>query len=98
VKAVVIERPHEVVYREVETPNCGPGEVLVRSRFAGLCRTDVEVLESGVGEAVGTGVTGLEAGDSVVCEGCCYAIELATRLPLVVGRILPEHGKGSGTG
>ncbi|HEY7692344.1 MAG TPA: alcohol dehydrogenase catalytic domain-containing protein [Gaiellaceae bacterium] len=89
-KAVVIERPHEVVYGEVETPNCGPGDVLVRSRFAGLCRTDVEVLEgeldrrwvrypcipghewSGVVEAVGAGVTGLQAGDRVVCEGYCY--------------------------
>jgi threonine dehydrogenase-like Zn-dependent dehydrogenase len=90
VKAVVIERPHEVVYGEVETPTCGPGDVLVRSRFAGLCRTDVEVLEgeldrrwvrypcipghewSGVVEAVGEGVTGLEPGDHVVCEGFCY--------------------------
>jgi len=45
VRAVVIERPHEVVYREVETPVCGPGDVLVRSRFAGVCRTDIEVLE-----------------------------------------------------
>ena len=44
-KAVVIERPHEVVFEEVETPSCGPSDVLVRSRFAGLCRTDVEVLE-----------------------------------------------------
>jgi threonine dehydrogenase-like Zn-dependent dehydrogenase len=90
VKAVVIERPHEVVFREVETPICGPGDVLVRSRFAGLCRTDVEVLQgeldlrwvrypcipghewSGVVEAVGEGVTGLAAGDRVVCEGFCY--------------------------
>jgi 2-desacetyl-2-hydroxyethyl bacteriochlorophyllide A dehydrogenase len=45
VRAVVIERPHEVVYGEVETPVCGPGDVLVRSRFAGVCRTDIEVLE-----------------------------------------------------
>jgi D-arabinose 1-dehydrogenase-like Zn-dependent alcohol dehydrogenase len=45
VKAVVIERPHEVAFEEVETPMCGPSDVLVRSRFAGLCRTDVEVLE-----------------------------------------------------
>lgn len=44
-RAVVIERPHEVVYAEVETPVCGPGDVLVRSRFAGVCRTDIEVLE-----------------------------------------------------
>jgi len=86
----VIERPHEVVFREVETPICGPGDVLVRSRFAGLCRTDVEVLDgeldlrwvrypcipghewSGVVEAVGESVTGLAAGDRVVCEGFCY--------------------------
>jgi threonine dehydrogenase-like Zn-dependent dehydrogenase len=45
VKAVVIERPHKASYREVETPACGPGEVLVRSRLAGVCRTDLEVLE-----------------------------------------------------
>ena len=44
-RAVVIERPHEVVFGEVETPVCGPGDVLVRSRFAGVCRTDIEVLE-----------------------------------------------------
>jgi D-arabinose 1-dehydrogenase-like Zn-dependent alcohol dehydrogenase len=45
VKAVVIERPHDVAFREVETPGCGPEEVLVRSRLAGVCRTDLEVLE-----------------------------------------------------
>ncbi len=44
-RAVVIERPHEAVFREVETPACGPGDVLVRSRLAGVCRTDLEVLE-----------------------------------------------------
>ncbi len=43
-KAVVIERPHEVVFREVETPVCGPDDVLVRSHKAGVCRTDLEVL------------------------------------------------------
>jgi threonine dehydrogenase-like Zn-dependent dehydrogenase len=45
VKAVVIERPHEAAFVEVETPVCGLGDVLVRSRFAGVCRTDLEVLE-----------------------------------------------------
>ena len=44
-RAVVIEGPHEIAYREVETPEPGPGDVLVRSRLAGLCRTDLEVLE-----------------------------------------------------
>jgi L-iditol 2-dehydrogenase len=44
VKAVVIERPHEAAYREVETPICGGGDVLVRSHLAGVCRTDFEIL------------------------------------------------------
>ena len=43
-KAVVVERPHEVVYRDVEAPAVGPEEVLVESRAAGLCRTDVEMM------------------------------------------------------
>ena len=43
-KAVVVERPHEVAYRDVEAPAVGPQDVLVRSRAAGLCRTDIEVM------------------------------------------------------
>lgn len=44
-KAVVIDRPHDVAYRDVETPVCGPDDVLVRSHKAGVCRTDLEVLD-----------------------------------------------------
>jgi 2-desacetyl-2-hydroxyethyl bacteriochlorophyllide A dehydrogenase len=44
VKAVVIERPHEVSYRDMETPVCGPEDVLVRSDLAGVCRTDLDIL------------------------------------------------------
>src|SRR5919109_2277473 len=43
-KAVVIERPHEVRYREVEAPAVGTDDVLVESRQAGLCRTDIEMM------------------------------------------------------
>jgi 2-desacetyl-2-hydroxyethyl bacteriochlorophyllide A dehydrogenase len=43
-KAVVIERPDEVVYRDVEAPAIGSGDVLVQSRAAGLCRTDIEMM------------------------------------------------------
>jgi L-iditol 2-dehydrogenase len=45
VKAVVIDSPHEVAYRDVAEPFCGPGDVAVRSHKAGVCRTDLEVLE-----------------------------------------------------
>jgi L-iditol 2-dehydrogenase len=44
VRAIVIERPNEVALREVDTPTCGPDDVLVRCHKAGVCRTDLEVL------------------------------------------------------
>ena len=87
-KAVVIERPHEVAFVELETPSPGPGEVLVRSHVAGVCRTDLEILHgaltdprwvtfplvpghewSGTIAEVGAGVTEVERGARVVCEG-----------------------------
>src|SRR6478735_6034011 len=43
-KAVVIERPHQVSYQEVDAPAVGADDVLVASREAGLCRTDIEVM------------------------------------------------------
>jgi 2-desacetyl-2-hydroxyethyl bacteriochlorophyllide A dehydrogenase len=43
-KAVVVERPHEVRYREVAAPAVGTDDVLVESRQAGLCRTDIEMM------------------------------------------------------
>ena len=43
-KAVVVERPNEVSYREVQAPAMGADDVLVQSRAAGLCRTDIEMM------------------------------------------------------
>ena len=43
-RAVVIERPGVIGLRELEPPVAGAGEVVVRSRAAGVCRTDLEVL------------------------------------------------------
>jgi 2-desacetyl-2-hydroxyethyl bacteriochlorophyllide A dehydrogenase len=43
-KAVVVERPHQVSYRDLDEPAVGPDDVLVSSREAGLCRTDIEVM------------------------------------------------------
>jgi 2-desacetyl-2-hydroxyethyl bacteriochlorophyllide A dehydrogenase len=43
-KAVVVERPHQVSYRDLDEPAVGDDDVLVASREAGLCRTDIEVM------------------------------------------------------
>jgi L-iditol 2-dehydrogenase len=44
-KAVVFKAPHQVAVADVARPEAGPGEVLVRSRAVGICRSDFEVLE-----------------------------------------------------
>ena len=49
-KAVVIERPHEVSWRDTELPSCGPSDVVIQSHAAGLCRTDLEILYGEVPE------------------------------------------------
>jgi len=76
-----VDRP--LVVEEVELPQPGPGEVLVRNRASGLCHTDLEVIEgrmgypfpivlghegSGIVEAVGDGVTRVRPGDAVVAS------------------------------
>jgi S-(hydroxymethyl)mycothiol dehydrogenase len=71
-----------VSVEEIEVEGPGPGEVLVRLRAAGVCHSDLHVIESGgwemplpivlgheaaaVVEALGEGVEGLEPGDPVV--------------------------------
>lgn len=47
-KAIVIDAPSKIEFREVEKPICGPGDVLIRSAKAGLCRTDLELLNGNV--------------------------------------------------
>jgi 2-desacetyl-2-hydroxyethyl bacteriochlorophyllide A dehydrogenase len=43
--AVVVERPGAATLRRVPRPEPGPGEVLVRVGAAGICGSDIEVLE-----------------------------------------------------
>ncbi len=47
-KAIVIQRPHEVAYVELDRPSPGPGEVVVRSHVTGVCRTDLEMVHGGL--------------------------------------------------
>ena len=47
-KAVLLERPHHADWVELETPVAGPGELVVRSHVAGVCRTDLEMLHGGL--------------------------------------------------
>jgi propanol-preferring alcohol dehydrogenase len=77
--------PHQALARqEVERPRPGPGEIVVRVRAAGVCHSDLHVLEgiapfptpmtlghegAGTVEELGPGVTGLQPGQLVALYG-----------------------------
>lgn len=44
-RALVVERPGAAALRRVPRPEPGPGEILVRVAAAGICGSDVEILE-----------------------------------------------------
>jgi L-iditol 2-dehydrogenase len=86
-RALVIASPGSIGLEDAPELVPGPGEVVARPVYAGICGTDLELLSgvvdpayvryplvlghewSGVIEAVGPGVTGLEPGQRVIAEG-----------------------------
>ncbi|WP_276353849.1 zinc-dependent alcohol dehydrogenase family protein [Cohnella caldifontis] len=82
-KALVIEKPHQAIVKEVEYPAPGPGEVTIRVERVGICGTDFHIYEgeflspypiipghefSGTIHEVGAGVIGYEKGDRVTAD------------------------------
>ncbi|HEY1973677.1 MAG TPA: alcohol dehydrogenase catalytic domain-containing protein, partial [Pseudonocardia sp.] len=81
-RAVKLVSPGTISLEQVEVPEPGPGEVLVRIAGAGLCHSDLHVLQqgedwpffggtlghegSGWVETVGTGVDGFAKGEAVI--------------------------------
>src|SRR5438552_23497 len=44
-KALVFQAPHNAVVTDIEEPQIGPDEVLVKSRAVGICHSDFELYE-----------------------------------------------------
>ena len=82
IRAAVLREPGDVRVEEVELDAPGPGEVLVRLAAAGVCHSDLHLVDgalgdgrwpmvlghegAGVVEDVGAGVGHVAAGDEVV--------------------------------
>ncbi len=80
-KAAVVHGVNDIRIEEYPTPQAGPGEVVVRTRIAGICATDIKTLlgqgipkdlptilgHEVVGEitGIGEGVTGFSQGERV---------------------------------
>jgi 2-desacetyl-2-hydroxyethyl bacteriochlorophyllide A dehydrogenase len=106
-RALVITAPGSIGLQDVPDLVPGPGEVVARPVYTGICGTDLELLAgvvdpayvryplvpghewSGVIEAVGPGVTGLEPGQPVIAEGiipdrvCAQCVQGHTNLCVV---------------
>jgi len=79
-KAAVYRGKSQVVVEEIERPEIGPGEILVRVESCGICHTDLKKIEydlltppriyghetAGVVAAIGEGVMKFAVGDRVV--------------------------------
>ncbi|MDN5797606.1 MAG: Zn-dependent alcohol dehydrogenase [Intrasporangium sp.] len=81
--AVVYEPGKPIVVEELELSDPGPGEVLIKYLYGGLCHSDVHIAHgdlparlpmvlghegAGIIEKVGAGVTRVAEGDHVVCS------------------------------
>ena len=82
-KALVIEKPHHAVIRDVPYPEPGPGEITVKVERVGICGTDFHIFAgtylspyplipghefSGVVDKVGEGVTAFKPGNRVTVD------------------------------
>ena len=87
-KALVLEKYDELVFKDVPDPAAGPGEVLIRVRACGICGSDVHGLDGSTGRripplimgheaageiaAVGAGVEGWRPGERVTFDSTVY--------------------------
>jgi D-arabinitol dehydrogenase (NADP+) len=83
VKAVVVDKPGHYIVKEIETPEPGEHDVLVKNHFAGFCGTDMHILKgdylstyplipghefAGTVEKTGKCVESFQSGDNVVID------------------------------
>lgn len=89
-KALVIEKPHHAVVKDVPYPAPGAGEVTIRVENVGICGTDFHIFEgeyispypiipghefSGVIHEVGAGVMAFRPGDRVTADPSIFCGE-----------------------
>jgi 2-desacetyl-2-hydroxyethyl bacteriochlorophyllide A dehydrogenase len=82
-KAVIYKGPHNVVMDDIEVPTIGPDEVLIKTKYASICGTDLKISEgqfpaekglilgheaSGIVEEVGENVTHIGKGQKAIFE------------------------------
>ncbi len=68
-KALVLEEYNKLVYKEVDLPQIGPGEVLINVKACGICGSDVHGLDGSTGRRQTPLIMGHEASGVIVDTG-----------------------------
>lgn len=68
-KAVVLEKPGELVLKDLKMPVCGEGEILVRIRACNICRTDLKCATMGQRDLVYPRILGHEIAGEIIEKG-----------------------------
>jgi len=68
-KAVVLEKPGELVLHDRDMPVCGVGEILVRVRACNICRTDLKCATVGQRDLVYPRILGHEIAGEIMAKG-----------------------------
>lgn len=68
-KAVVLEKPGELVLKEVDIPVCGDHEILVQVKACNICKTDVKCVTMGQRDLVYPRVLGHEIAGVIIKKG-----------------------------
>jgi L-iditol 2-dehydrogenase len=90
-KALVLEAYNRLVFKDVDAPAAGPGEVLVRVKACGICGSDLHGVDGSTGRrrpplimgheasgeisALGAGVTGWQVGERVTFDSTVYRMD-----------------------
>jgi threonine dehydrogenase-like Zn-dependent dehydrogenase len=75
-KALVLEAPGRLVYRDVPAPEPTPNEVLVAVRACGICGSDVHGLDGSTGRRIPPLIMGHEAAGVIAATGAEVPAEL----------------------
>lgn len=68
-RAAVLEAIEKLTLTNLETPQCGPGEVLIKTKACGICRTDLKCLMHGQKDLKTPRILGHEVAGTVVARG-----------------------------
>ena len=68
-KAMMLEKPGKLLMKDLEIPDCGHGEVLIKVKVCNICRTDLKCITMGQRDLIYPRVLGHEISGIVIEKG-----------------------------